>query len=71
MRGGVFKIYVEPESPNEGASSRYMLNRNRGSPMRGRVLCVDPTWPNEGPCLMSRTEIAKRGVVFKIYDEPV
>ena len=41
---GVFKIYVEPELPNEGASLRYMLNRNRLSPMRG----LEPESPNRG-----------------------
>ena len=33
----MFKIYVEPESPNEGVCLRYTLNRNRRSQMRGRV----------------------------------
>ena len=62
----MFKIYLEPESPNEGpclifmlnryrqtkgGCLRYMLNRNRRSPMRGRVLCVEPKSPNEGLCL--------------------
>ena len=62
----MFKIYLEPESPNEraclrymlnrnrqmrGGGLRYMLNRNRRSPMRGRVLCVEPKSPNEGLCL--------------------
>ena len=37
--GGLRYTYDEPESPNEGACSRYMLNLNRRrSPMRGRVL---------------------------------
>ena len=27
--GGVFKIYAEPELPNEGACVRYMRNRIR------------------------------------------
>ena len=27
-RGGVFKIYHEPLSPNERACSRYVMNRN-------------------------------------------
>ena len=31
---------------------------------------VEPESPNEGACLISRTEIAKRGGVFKIYLEP-
>ena len=52
----MFKIYVDPEPP--------VANE-------GCVLCVDSKTPNELACLMSRTEIAKRGVVFKIYDEPV
>ena len=33
--GACFKIYLEPESPNEGACLRYMFNRNRH--MMGRV----------------------------------
>ena len=32
--GGMFKIYGEPLSPNEGACSRYMMNRNHH--IRGR-----------------------------------
>ena len=27
--GGVFKIYDEPESPNEGPCLRYRMSRNR------------------------------------------
>ena len=27
--GGVFKIYEEPELPNEGACVRYKMNRRR------------------------------------------
>ena len=38
----MFKIYEEPESPNEGAVIRYMVNRNRQT--RERV----NESPNEG-----------------------
>ena len=57
----MFKIYVEPESPNEGGCLRYILNRNRRSPMRGLEpeskiggvfkIYVEPKSPNEGSCL--------------------
>ena len=47
----MFKIFLEPESPNEGPCLRSMLNRNRRSPMQGRVLCAEPKSPNDGPCL--------------------
>ena len=54
----MFKIDVEPESPNEGACLRYMLKRN--DPMRGGVASpnegacrkhFEPESPNEGACL--------------------
>ena len=43
----MFKIYDEPESRNEGACLRYMMNSNRE--MRGMFkICVEPKSPNEG-----------------------
>ena len=60
--------YVEPKSPNEGPCLRYMLNRNRRSPMRGRVLCVDSKSPNGGPCLtyILNRNCQRRGRVYDI-----
>ena len=58
----MLKIYDEPESPSEGACSRYMINRYRRYRkvfvytniciylMTGRV-CDDPESPNEGACV--------------------
>ena len=42
----MFKIYLEPVSPNEGGAFK---------------IYVEPEAPvaNEGPCFVSRTEIAK------------
>ena len=36
--GGVFKIYEEPELPNEGACARYIMNGRRL--MRRRVVDI-------------------------------
>ena len=45
----MFKIYGELESPNEGACSGYMTNRNRQ--MRGVFNMYDePISPNEDAC---------------------
>ena len=51
-RGGKRKIYDEPESPNEGACLKAVMNRNRQ--MRGRVSDIngeifdEPQSRNEG-----------------------
>ena len=68
----MFKTYEEPESPNEGACVRYMMNPNRQ--MGGGVGRVsDPESPNEGAAcvryMMNRNRQMKGGV-FKISDEP-
>ena len=59
----MFKIHDEPESPNEGACLRYMMNRNNRQMGRGRVFKIDdePESPNEGACLryMMNSGIAK------------
>ena len=45
--GGMLKMCVDPESPNELlACLRYMMNHNRH--IRGRV---DPEAPHEGGCV--------------------
>ena len=47
---GMFEIYDEPSSPNQRASSRYVMNRY--CQMRGVFnMCDEPVSPNEGACL--------------------
>ena len=50
-------MYDEPESPNEGACLRCMINRNRH--MRGPYLRY----------MMNRNRQMRGGGVFKIYDD--
>ena len=61
---GVFKIYDEPESPNEGACLRYMMKRNRQ--ITGQFTIYDePKSPNEGArlrCLMKRNRQVREHV---------
>ena len=49
------RIYVDAESPNEGAHLRYTMNRIR----QMRVYC-EPESPNEEACLKG----------LKIHDDP-
>ena len=72
-------MYDRPQSPNEGACLRHMLNRNRqmrgpvlrymlnrNRPTRGRVAS-----PNDGACLRYiLNRLRQMRGVFKIYVEP-
>ena len=75
--GGAFKIYEEPELPNEGACVRYIMNRRHQ--MRRRVVDIyiyiyyeEPDSSNAGACLryMMNWIPPSKGGVFKICDEP-
>ena len=63
----MFKIHVEPKSANEAVWFREILNRNRRSPRRGRVSCVEPKSPNEGFKMYDEPVSRQGGGVFKIY----
>ena len=78
----MFKICLEPESPNQGPCLRFMLNRNRQMRRCGSERDLEPEPPvaKKGPCFMClnrnrqtrglrcMTNLcrARRGGVFKI-----
>ena len=70
--GAVFRMYDEPESPNEGAFLRYMMNRNRQIRRQFKIHDIydETESPNEGACLryMMNRNRRMRGVL-KIYHE--
>ena len=66
----MFKIYVEPESPNERALYDFKIYNEMESLIEGAcVIYNDPESPHEGACLGYMLNRNRQMRVFQIYEQ--